>query len=132
MRAWRKLSINFMNKKLLQQIKKTLEKEKEALEDELQRFAKKDKNLNGNWNTKFPSLGEKSGGSSMEKAADEVEEYAALLPIEFNLEKKLQDVNITLEKINKAEYGICEKCKKPITIDRLEALPTARTCKECK
>jgi len=120
-----------MNKKFLQQIKKILEKEKKTLENDLQRFAKKDKKLKGNWKTRFPSLGEKSGGSSMEKAADEVEEYAVLLPVEFNLEEKLQDVNAALEKIKKGDYGICEKCKKAITINRLEVFPAAKTCKKC-
>lgn len=121
-----------MNKKFLEEIKKALEKEREVLESDLKRFAKKDDKVDGNWSTKFPSLGEESGGSNIEKGADEVEEYAALLPIEFNLEKKLQDVNVALKKIKKEKYGLCEKCKKPISIKRLEAFPTAKTCKDCK
>jgi len=121
-----------MNKKLLQQLKEKLKKEKEITEKELRRFAREDEKLKGDWDTRFPHFNGETGGSSLEKAADEVEEYEALLPIEFNLEKKLQDINLALEKIKREEYGICEKCKKPISDERLEVFPAARTCKKCK
>ncbi|MCD6550126.1 TraR/DksA C4-type zinc finger protein [bacterium] len=121
-----------MNKNLLNQLKKKLEKEKESIKNELSKFAKEDKNLKGDWDTQFPSFGKETSGSSLEKAADEVEEYESLLPVEFSLEKKLQDINIALEKIKKGTYGICEKCKKPISIQRLKAFPAARTCRKCK
>ncbi len=121
-----------MNKKLFQQLKQKIEREKEAVKKELQGFAKEDKKLKGDWDTRFPRLDGETGGSSLEKAADEVEEYEALLPVEFSLEKKLQDINLALGKIRKGKYGICEKCKKSISIERLKAFPAARTCKKCK
>ncbi len=121
-----------MNKKLLQQLKQKLEKKKEAVKKELRSFAKEDKKPEGDWDTRFPRLDRETGGSSLEKAADEVEEYEALLPVEFSLEKKLQDINLVLEKIKKGKYGICEKCEKSISIERLKAFPAARTCKKCK
>ena len=67
----------------------------------------------------------------MEKAADEVEEYVTLLPIEYNLESRLKNINLALEKIEKGKYGICEKCGKEIPIDRLEIFPEARFCLKC-
>jgi len=121
-----------MNKKVIQQLKERLKKEREAVKNELQKFAKEDKNLKGDWDTRFPHFEKETSGSSLEKAADEVEEYEALLPVEFSLEKKLQDINLALEKIKKGKYGICEKCKKPISLERLKAFPAARTCKKCK
>lgn len=120
-----------MNKTLLNQLKKKLEKEKENIEKELSKFAKEDKNLKGDWDTKFPSFDKETGGSSLERAADEVEEYESLLPVEFSLEKKLQDTNLALEKIKKGTYGICEKCKKPISTQRLKVFPAAKTCRKC-
>ena len=33
---------------------------------------------------------------------------------------------------NPAEFGICHSCKKPIPFERLEALPHARYCLDCK
>ena len=121
-----------MNKKILQQLKQELAKRKEATERELRTFAKEDKKLKGDWDTRFPHFNGEAGGSQLEKAADEVENYEALLPIEFNLEKKLQDVNLALEKIKKGKYGICEKCKQTISAERLKAIPEARTCKKCR
>ncbi|MCX6764630.1 MAG: TraR/DksA C4-type zinc finger protein [Candidatus Nealsonbacteria bacterium] len=121
-----------MNKIFTKQIKEILEKEKETIEKQLQSFANKDTNLRGDWDTRFPRFSEETGGSSMERAADEVEEYGRLLPIEFSLEKKLQDINSALEKIKKGKYGICENCKKSISIERLKAFPSAKSCEKCK
>lgn len=121
-----------MNKKLLQQLKERLKKEKEAVKKELQSFAKEDKKLKGDWDARFPRFGEETGGASLEKAADEVEEYEALLPVEFSLEKKLQDINLALEKIKRGKYGVCKKCKKSISIERLKVFPAAGTCRKCK
>lgn len=121
-----------MNKKLLEELKQNLKKGKEAIEKELQTFAEKDKKLKGDWDTRFPRSNGETSGSSLEKAADDVEEYEALLPVEFSLEKKLQDINSALEKIKKGKYGACESCKKKISPERLRAFPAARTCKKCK
>jgi len=43
-----------MNKKLLEELKKNLEKEKSLIEKDLKGFAKKDKKLKGDWDTRFP------------------------------------------------------------------------------
>lgn len=45
---------------------------------------------------------------------------------------EIQEVNYALEKIAKGNYGICEKCGESISHKRLEALPYARLCLECK
>jgi RNA polymerase-binding transcription factor DksA len=121
-----------MDKKLLQELKERLEKEKATIEKELEKFAKKDEKLKGDWDTRFPQWDGKSGGSAMEEEADEVEEYSTLLPIEHSLEKKLQDVNLALENIKKGKYGICRKCHKPIEIERLKIYPEAKTCVKCR
>lgn len=46
------------------------------------------------------------------------------------IEEELQDVNLALEKIQKGTYGICEVTGQPIPIERLRAIPTARTIVE--
>ena len=121
-----------MNKKLVQELKQKLEKEKTAVEKELKTFAKKDKKLKGDWDTRFPQWnGGSSSSSAMETAADEVEEYSTLLPIEYSLELKLKDINSALQKLKKEKYGICEKCGKSISIKRLKIYPEAKTCKKC-
>ena len=90
-----------MNKKLQQELKKKLEEQKASLEAELGKFAKKDKNLEGDWDTKFPKPGGSSGSSALEDAADQVTEYSNLLPVEHNMELRLQDIDKALGKIKK-------------------------------
>jgi len=121
-----------MDKKLLNELKEKLEKEKTVLEKELEKFAEKDKTVPGDWDTRFPHWDGDSGGSSLERAADEVEEYGNLLPVEHGLETRLRDINLALEKIEKGKYGKCEKCGKDIPEERLKVYPEARTCDKCK
>lgn len=121
-----------MKKELLKELEQKLEQDKLNLEKGLEKFAKKDGNLQGDWDTKFPNYGSDSGSSNLEKAADEVEEYATLLPIEYSLELKLKDINSALEKIKKGKYGICDKCGKEINEERLKVNPGAKFCISCK
>jgi RNA polymerase-binding protein DksA len=44
----------------------------------------------------------------------------------------LYHIEKAIEKLDKGKYGICETCGKPINLDRLEAIPSARLCFECK
>lgn len=120
-----------MNKKLLKELKEKLEKEKLRIEGELRVFAKKDPRLKEDWDTKFPDFNGEIGGAVLEKAADEVEEYDAYLPIEFTLETRLRDINLALEKIKKKKYGRCENCNKKIAEERLKIYPEARLCMRC-
>jgi DnaK suppressor protein len=122
-----------MDKKLVEELKKILEKEKITVEGQLAKFAKKDKKLPGDWDTVFPKYdGGESGGAALEKAADEVEAYSTLLPIEHSLELRLKNVDLALEKIKKGNYGKCEKCQKEIPVNRLKVSPESRFCLNCK
>jgi len=121
-----------MNEKTLQKFKEKLKREKDNLEKELSGFARKDLNSANNWQTKYPKFGVGLGSQGLEETADEVEEYMSLLPIEANLETRLLDISLALEKIGKGKYGICEKCKKTIGIARLKIFPEAKTCQKCK
>ena len=121
-----------INKKLLEELKSKLEKEGNLLEEELKKFAEKDKKLEGDWDTRFPHFdGGETGGAALEKAADEIEEYSTLLPIEYVLETRLQNIHLALKKIKKGKYGICEKCGEEIEVERLKISPEARLCLKC-
>jgi len=122
-----------VKEELLKKIKERLEREKLLLEEGLKKFAKKDEKLPGDWDTRFPSFNSgEAGGGLLEKEADEVEEYSALLPIEYALELKLKNIDLALEKMKGEKYGICEKCGKEIEERRLEVLPEAKYCLRCK
>ena len=117
-----------LNKKFIQEIKEKLEKEKASLEETFKSFARKDEKLSGDWDTRFP----KFNGGNLEEAADEVEAYETLLPIEFNFEIRLRDIRMALEKIKKGKYGKCDECGKELSQERLEIYPEARFCLKCK
>lgn len=121
-----------MTESFLKKIKEKLESKKTTIEEELQRFAKKDKRVEGDWDTKFPKFNGGAGGQQLEDEAEEVEEYVTMLPIEYSLETRLKDINLALEKIEKGRYGRCEKCGKAISKERLKVCPEARTCQKCK
>ena len=44
----------------------------------------------------------------------------------------LKDIDAALEKIEKDEFGPCEKCDVEIGEKRLEAIPHTRLCLDCK
>ncbi len=122
-----------MDKKLLTQLKKKLEQEKNNIEKQLEKIAKKDDKVKDDWDTRFPRFdGGESGSAALEKAADEVEEYSTLLPLEHNLEIQLKDINFALGKILKRTFGKCEKCKEEIDLERLKFYPAARFCMKCE
>lgn len=110
-----------------QQQKEKLEKEKTAIENSLKGFATKDKEMAGDWDTKFPQF----NSSDLEDSSDEVEEYENLLPVEFSMENRLRDVNLALERIKSGKYGLCSNCGKEISKERLKIYPSAQTCNKC-
>jgi len=121
-----------MNKKLLTELKEKLKKQKASIEVELGRFAKKDENLKGDWDTRFPKADGGVGGQILEDAADQVEEYVNLLPVEHNMELRLQNIDLALKKIKKGGYGKCENCGRNIDEKRLKVFPEARECGKCE
>jgi DnaK suppressor protein len=44
----------------------------------------------------------------------------------------VEEIDHTLVKMDNGTYGICENCGRPIVKARLEALPYARLCIDCK
>jgi len=113
--------------KILAELKSSLLKEKEELEKNLERIAKPVNEKKGDYETTFENI-----GTDREDNATEVEEYSENFPIEKTLEKKLQDVIESLEKMEKGTYGICANCQQEIDIERLKINPSARICIKCK
>lgn len=44
----------------------------------------------------------------------------------------LYHIDQALERIDDGSYGLCHECGQPISADRLEAVPHARLCINCK
>jgi DnaK suppressor protein len=65
-------------------------------------------------------------------SAHSTAERARLLSVMKALRSNLRWVDRALTKIELGTYGTCERCGNPIGIDRLEALPWAILCIDCK
>jgi DnaK suppressor protein len=52
--------------------------------------------------------------------------------LEDNAEQVLASIDAALRRIEEGTYGSCETCGRPISEERLEAIPYARQCIECK
>lgn len=46
--------------------------------------------------------------------------------------KRLEELKLALELMKKGRYGVCERCSKDIPQARLQLVPEARFCIECK
>jgi len=60
------------------------------------------------------------------------EERSRLLSVVRALRSNLRDVERALIKVEAGAYGVCERCGATISADRLEAIPWAVLCIECK
>jgi len=47
-------------------------------------------------------------------------------------DEMVHQIDRALERIDAGNYGLCEQCGTPIPVARLEAVPTASSCLECK
>lgn len=121
------LKTTSFSKDFLDTIKKQLLEQKTNLEKELSKFTKKNSRVADDYDSDFPDYGDKD-----DENAAEVADYATNLPLEQSLEKTLRDVNVSLDRLTKNNYGICKYCKKPIEEKRLIARPTSSACVSCK
>jgi len=97
--------------------KQKLEKEKQEVLEEL----KKHKGI-----TDFGS------DVDPDEETDESEEYSNMMSIVQTLKERLFDIESALGKINNSGYGVCENCKKKISLEILEIDPESKLCRKCK
>jgi len=117
-----------IDKKTLDELKKSLLEKKQEIEKQLSSFAKKSAKIKDDYETDFPHIGEEE-----DENADEVMMYEDNLGIEHKLEEDLLAVDEALKRMEDGSYGICYNCGEPktIEIDRLKAFPEAKTCLKC-
>ena len=78
---------------------------------------------------------ERREGSPFGKREEEATESLELerrLALEKQVREQLAEVEHALQKFEDNTYGLCESCGQPIDPARLEALPQARLCLNCK
>lgn len=62
--------------------------------------------------------------------ATELYERGKDIALNEHAEKELEDINEALHAIEEGTYGICKECSMDISLERLLAIPTAKTCIE--
>ncbi|MDP2729997.1 MAG: TraR/DksA C4-type zinc finger protein [Dehalococcoidales bacterium] len=67
-----------------------------------------------------------------EEEAIESLELERRLTMEKQMKEQLADIEYALSKFEKGTYGLCDSCGQPIAPGRLEVLPQANLCVNCK
>jgi RNA polymerase-binding transcription factor DksA len=67
-----------------------------------------------------------------DEKTDEVDELSNRFGEENDLKRRLDEIDLALQKIEKGEYGACESCGKEIGDEILGIDPESRLCKGCK
>ncbi len=107
-------------KKLLEEEREKLKKELKEIEIGLMRVAQSEAAGENAYEDSYAD----SGTATFERERD--------LSLERNVRDLLSRVEIALNKIEKGNFGICSHCGREIGFQRLEALPYADLCIECK
>jgi RNA polymerase-binding protein DksA len=79
-----------------------------------------------------PERREGSPFGKREEEATESFELEKRLALEKRLKEQLAEIEHALDKFDKGTYGLCDNCGQPIDPARLEALPQANLCLNCK
>ena len=85
--------------------------------------------------TSASSSEERREGSPFGKREEEATETLELekrLALENRIRQEISGIGHALEKFEKGTYGLCDNCGQPIAPERLEALPQATLCVNCK
>jgi RNA polymerase-binding protein DksA len=107
---------------ILQELRSALVRERESLRQSIERLGDSERTLTA-------SQAEETGGQA-NVATDLVEEEIDIA-LESAARKKLAEVDAALQRIANGTYGICANCGKPISIDRLRAVPWTTLCLDC-
>ncbi|MFC2044479.1 TraR/DksA family transcriptional regulator [Chloroflexota bacterium] len=78
---------------------------------------------------------ERREGSPFGKREEEATgsfELEKRLALERRIEDQLAEIEHALHKLTEGTYGSCDSCHQPIDLERLEALPQANLCLDCK
>jgi DnaK suppressor protein len=78
------------------------------------------------------AVDEDGNDSHMADSATETLDRGIELSLEDNADHLLAAIDAALGRIDAGTYGRCERCAKPIARERLEALPWATKCIDCK
>ncbi len=116
-----------MDHEKLAYFKKRLEDEEKLAESELKSLGKQDPNVPGVWDATPGEID--STATEQDEIADRIEDLEGNEAQLKEIEIHWRNIKRALLKIEEGSYGVCETNGEAIEEDRLEANPSARTCK---
>ena len=109
-----------------EKFKEKLLVEKKLVEEELSGIAQRSGTNPADWQARPP---EEGAVEFKDETADRLEELADREATTDVLEIRLKNIDAALARIADGSYGRCEVGQEMIEGERLEVMPTARTCK---
>ena len=115
-----------MDKTTQDQLKEKLLNEKNKIVGLLEQMTNEKTFNKDKIQVKLDNVGDKDEDNAMEVA-----NFQDNISLERELEVTLEKIDAALVKIDKGEYGKCEKCQSDIKDERLLAYPEANICLTC-
>jgi DnaK suppressor protein len=78
------------------------------------------------------AVDEDGNDSHLADSATETVDREIELSLEDNADRQLQEIDAALGRLDAGSYGRCERCGAEIDAERLDALPWAAKCIDCK
>jgi DnaK suppressor protein len=116
-----------MNDRTLAKLRRALEDRKSQIEGEMSYMADEIRAIGIDQDDENGSL-----GNHIAEDGANVSEAERLVILSEDLQNILNQVNSALERMDEGTYGICQRCRKPIAMARLEAFPYVAYCIECQ
>jgi RNA polymerase-binding transcription factor DksA len=111
----------------IKHFEKKLEGEKQRLEGEMDSVGRKNPGVPGDWEAAPTEVGSESDLADQAEVVMSRESNTAILA---DLEARYDTILAALKRIKEGKYGKCEVCGEEIEEARLEADPSATTCKK--
>ena len=115
--------VKLLTKKLLKDLQEALETEVKNLQKQIEELKKNDP---------FSDPDHATDNAAVDTDVREQVGHETIEAEIKDLQKKLTDINLALNKMRKGRYGFCERCGLAIPIARLKLLPEARYDVECE
>lgn len=69
--------------------------------------------------------------SEVEEGAQELNQARLVARLGQHGRAEVEAIDLAIARMDRGQYGVCESCREPIEVERLEVLPTARLCATC-
>lgn len=116
-----------MEQAQLAELRRRLEQDRDDLNAQIEQIENEDVHAENQYDPEFSGY-----GNHMAETGTEIYEQERNLSLEQALKQQLAEVEHALAKFEGGTYGICDNCGKEISSERLEALPQAALCINCK